>query len=455
MARPVRRLGLRARSTVATGIAALVVSTALSFVTYTYLRAYLLNQREDVALRQTYANASVIRDVLRTEGKVSERLRGLQSEAGGVVLLRYNSQWFSPTAFNTDLLPDSVKRAVQDRTTGRQRVVLNDQPSEMVSVWMPEVEATYLEAFPLTSLLKTLATLRNSLTLGTILTSLGGAALGAWSSRRVLRPLGRVSLAASDLAAGGLDTRLPAETDPDLERLVDAFNTMASAVQSRIERETRFASDVSHELRTPLAAVLNAAEVLERRRDELSDRSRQALDVLLRKVERFDRTTQDLLELSRLDAGADRSHLDAVVLPDLMRRIANSRGYRDLPVAIQSNRLREPLMLDKRRLERIVGNLLDNARLHGGGPIGIELSEYGGDLRVVVDDAGPGVPADERNQIFERFSRGNGASQRPGSGLGLALVAEHAARLGGTVAVTDRPGGGARFTVAFPSGAAA
>jgi len=442
---------------VATGIAALVVSTALSFVTYTYLRAYLLNQREDVALHQTYANALVVRDVLRSSKApgVTNLLNGLQSEARGFLVLYYNGRPFSPTSVNTELFPTSVKQAVAEHTSGRQRVVLNDQALQVVSVWMPEVEATYLEAFPLASLLRTLQTLRNSLTLGTILTSLGGAALGAWSSRRVLRPLGRVSRAASDLAAGGLDTRLSPETDPDLERLVDAFNTMAGAVQSRIERETRFASDVSHELRTPLAAVLNAAEVLERRRDELSDRSRQALDVLLRKVERFDRTTQDLLELSRLDAGADNSQLDAVVLPDLMRRIAHSRGYRDLPVAVQSNRLREPLMLDKRRLERIVGNLIDNARLHGGGPVGIELSEYGGDLRVVVDDAGPGVPDGERNQIFERFSRGSGASQRPGSGLGLALVAEHAARLGGTVAVTDRPGGGARFTVAFPSGAAA
>jgi len=271
-----------------------------------------------------------------------------------------------------------------------------------------------------------------------------------WSSRRVLRPLRRVSQAASELSAGGLDTRLPAESDADLARLVVAFNSMADVVQRRIEQEARFAADVSHELRTPLAAVRNSAEVLERRRDELSDRAKQALDLLLRKVDRFDRVTQDLLELSRMDAGADRNSSDEVVLDDLLTRIARQRGADQLHIDCDASIVGRPVLLDRRRLERIVGNLLDNAKVHAGGAITMAAAGVDQHLIITVEDAGPGVPASERLVIFDRFHRGGGASERPGSGLGLALVAEHAARMGGSVSVEDRRGGGARFVLRLP-----
>ncbi len=104
------------------------------------------------------------------------------------------------------------------------------------------------------------------------------------------------------------------------------------------------------------------------------------------------------------------------------------------------------------RFERILGNLLNNATHHGGGPvrISIEPSPVRNSVQMAVEDDGPGVAAGERTRIFERFARGSAARNRIGTGLGLALVAEHAAALDGEAWVEDRPGGGARFVVRLP-----
>jgi len=267
-----------------------------------------------------------------------------------------------------------------------------------------------------------------------------------WSaSRRLLRPVSRVADAASELASGGLDTRLEPERDPDLDRLVTSFNDMADAVQDRIEREARFASDVSHELRSPITALSAAVELLDGRREELPERSQQALDVVVNQVHRFDQMVLDLLELSRLEAGVDESHQEPVVLSDIVRKIVARNGYGDVPFDA-SRRSEVPVILDRRRVERIVVNLLDNAKNHAGGPSRVALEDGNrGTLRLVVEDSGPGVPPGERDRVFERFYRGTEARRRVGTGLGLALVSEHATAMGGRAWVEDRRGGGARM----------
>ena len=108
---------------------------------------------------------------------------------------------------------------------------------------------------------------------------------------------------------------------------------------------------------------------------------------------------------------------------------------------------------DRRRLDRIVANLLDNADKYGGGAVRLAVCSRDGHARIEVDDTGPGVPEELRERVFERFSRGARAGRRgqgAGSGLGLALVAQHVRRMGGRVWVEDRPGGGARFVVEIP-----
>ena len=164
---------------------------------------------------------------------------------------------------------------------------------------------------------------------------------------------------------------------------------MADAVQERIEREQRFASDVSHELRSPITALTAAVEVLDARRDDLPDRSQQALDVVVSQVRRFDAMVIDLLELSRIDAGATDLNPEVVDLVDLCDRVSQRYGYGDLPIEVHRRAKREALV-DRVRFERILGNLLENATTHGGGPtrITIEPSPVKRSVLMAVEDCG-------------------------------------------------------------------
>ena len=331
------QLGLRARTTIALGLVSLLVSVALSLMTYALVRSYLLAERERVVERQTFTNARVVRDVLRSpDPQISELLASLRSEVGSLALIRYQGSWYGTgVGPNQDDLPVAFREQLDKGVTSTQRFSLGDQARMAVGVVIPSVDATFVEVFTFDQLEHTLSILRNSLLAGAALVTAIGALLGFWSSRRVLRPVVRVADAAESLAGGGLGTRLAHEPDPDLARMVRSFNEMADAIQLRIEREARFASDVSHELRTPLAALAASVAVISRRRDELSERSRQALDILGEQIERFNRMVIDLLEISRIEAGTADVHLDEVHPVELLRRIVAGTEYADVPVVAQ------------------------------------------------------------------------------------------------------------------------
>jgi two-component system, OmpR family, sensor histidine kinase MtrB len=215
---------------------------------------------------------------------------------------------------------------------------------------------------------------------------------------------------------------------------------MADAVQARIEREARFASDVSHELRSPITALTAAVEVLDARRDDLPERTQQALDVVVSQVRRFDDMVIDLLELAVIDAGATDVHGETVDLPTLCERVAAGSAT---PTSRSrcTPRTARRRWVDKVRFERILGNLLENARNHGGGRCASRSNR-----RAVASStwpsrtAGPASPQSERQRIFERFARGSAARHRIGTGLGSGAGRRAFARaLGGDAWVEDRP----------------
>jgi signal transduction histidine kinase len=193
-----------------------------------------------------------------------------------------------------------------------------------------------------------------------------------------------------------------------------------------------------------------AAEVLASRRSELSERSQQALDLLIAQVRRFDAMVIDLLELSRLEAGAIDGHLEEVDIGNLSGRIIARSSTPSTRLSLKSS---TPIIAvtDRVRFERILSNLVENAHIHAGGATEVSISTQRiGDIVLTVDDAGRGVDEHDRVRIFERFTRGSAARAREGTGLGLALVAEHAAALDGWTYVDDSPAGGARFVVVLP-----
>jgi signal transduction histidine kinase len=324
-----------------------------------------------------------------------------------------------------------------------------------VGVPLPSVGAAYFEIISLDDVQSTLEALGVSLVGASLVTTLAGAALGWWAARRALRPLAGVSTAALALAAGKLDTRLDPSEDRDLRPITASFNDMAQALQDRIEQDGRFASDVSHELRSPLMTLAASIEVMDNQREDLPERSRAALDLMVADIERFQQLVEDLLEISRFDAGVARLELEEVHLAELVMQAVSHSTDVDVPVELEAALAGLVVHADKRRIVRVIANLIDNARKYGDGATGVSLRRVDGGIQIAVEDRGAGVPEDDRQLIFDRFSRGATAGRRgttEGVGLGLALVAEHVNLHGGRVWVEDRmdDAEGARFVVELP-----
>ncbi len=450
---PRRTLRLRTRATLAFSLTALLASLALAVVTYAVARNYLLDQRTSSAQSQAFNNAKTVRDEQQSPvGNVQELMLQLRTEGNGFAQLELvTGETLRTTAQipQQNVFPAELVKNVNAGIDGLQRFEFQGDQFLGVGIYIAAFDAKYFEALPMDNTERTLAAIATALGIGAASTALLAGFLGWWTNRRLLRPLTRVAKAAGDIASGGLDTRMPAETDPDLDKLARSFNEMADAVQTRLEREARFASDVSHELRSPITALSAAVEVLDARRTDLPDRTQQALDVVVTQVRRFDQMVMDLLELSRIDAGSTELHREDVPIEDLISRIAHRYGFGDVPIVV-SRKVANTVRVDKLRFERILANLLENANQHGGGPTRITVDPRGRHgIVLAVEDAGPGVAHGERARIFERFARGSAARHRIGTGLGLSLVAEHAQAHGGDAWVEDRPGGGARFLVTF------
>ena len=454
------RPGLRTRIVAYFSLATFIGVVILSVVTFAATRNYLVDKATSSARDQAIANAQLVRTLVgANRGDAGEVVTGLRTQPTGFAVLHLGTENLfyaqAPLRFTQSNLPtDFVREALAGRS-GVQRVDFGGRPYEAVAIGIPAIDATYFEIFPINDVADTLGTIRSTLVVAVLAITVVAGVFGFLFSGSVLVPLRRVTEAASTIAEGSLATRLEPETDPDLQQLVDSFNNMADAVQERIEREERFASDVSHELRSPITSLGAAVDVLKGRSDELSDRNRQALEIIATQVRRFDRTVLDLLELSRLDARAGQDNREELHLASLVERIASRHGYGTVLVVSDLGN-DDVVHLDRRRVERVLLNLLDNARDHAGGASEILLSsDDDGNYLLIVDDNGPGIGVSERLRIFERFARGTASRNSVGSGLGLAIVAEHALALGGRAYVDTSPSGGARFVVVIPPGAQA
>lgn len=459
-----QKLGLKQRMVLFFGLAAMAAALALSVVTYASTRTYLLGQRSEVAQRQAFNNAQLMRNIIETDSaNIADLVTQIRTEQGGYAVVQLDERPGSTSLFyaqeplrftQSNLPPELVELTLRD-ITSRQRFQFENRPYEAIGVAVPSIGLHYFEAFPVSDVENTLRTIQITLLIGVIFITLAAGVLGLSMSKTVLQPLTRVAFAANQIATGGLDTRLMQEDDSDLDRLVVSFNEMADAVQQRIEREQRFASDVSHELRSPVTALSAAADVLASRKSEFSERNQQAIDIMQKQIERFDRTVLDLLELSRLDAQVADHETEDVQLNDLISRIMHRYGFGEIPFvsSVQSSdgetRADDETRLDRRRIERILVNLLENARDHASGATRVTLSSDGNTFTLAVHDAGPGVLLGERTEIFDRFARGTASRNSKGSGLGLAIVKEHARALHGSAHVEKSSEGGSSFVITF------
>ncbi len=455
------RPGLRARITLAFALSAALLSTLLATTTWALTRENILNQRESSATRQAVRNSEVIAAQLANGGEDTD-LRKVMSSLNGASpsrsLVRDSAgRWTNQSLdYDESKVPAAQLDLAEDGTASRMRVAVDGEVTLLIAVPMPEVGGLYFEFASLADTQSTLESLSTSLFGATLVTTIAGAALGWWVSRRTLRPLADVSVAAEAIAGGRLDTRLGAIEDPDLGVLVSSFNHMAQVLEQRIEQDNRFASDVSHELRSPLMTLSASIEVLSSRREEMPDASAQAaVDLMVADVARFKQLVEDLLEISRFDAGAARLELSELRPGELTSQAVAWSQSPEVPVELDPDLAGVVIRADKRRLVRVLANLLDNARKYGGGATRVEVRRVPSGIQFAVEDGGAGVPSEERELIFDRFSRGAGSNRRAGSegvGLGLSLVAEHVALHKGRVWVEDRIDDqpGARFVVELP-----
>lgn len=447
------RLGLRARSSAAFGLVGLVLSLVLAGITYERSRVYLLRQRESGALSQAALNArSLSRALLSSNTDPARVLATVINVSGSVPLLFRNERWYVTSAnVVQDDLPEALRQRAMAGTATRQRFILRGQPQLAVAIPLTvntNTPTVYIETFPLDELQRTLNTLGATLGAAAVAATLVAAVLGLAASRRVLRPLGAITDTAKRVAAGDLRARLSGADDPDLRELVSSFNQMTESVQSTIERERRFASDIGHELRSPLTSMRGAMSIVKGRAADLPERVQVGINLLDDEVSRFERMALDLLEMAALEAGSASVDLSERAVRPLLVSTLRHVDAADVPLDPIDNDL--VVQVDTRRFERVIDNLVSNARNHAGGVAAIRVQTERGVVRIHVDDAGPGVPISEHAEIFKRFSRGAAGKHLPGAGLGLSLVREHLRLMHGDVQVSTSPEGGARFTVTLP-----
>ena len=455
------QLGLRARIMGLYAAGGLFLSLIIAVATLTLARQSLLDDREERSFPVAVRNAARVEGQLSGETAIEDvqaifDLLNVTERSFPLVRIGAESTSGSPQVFNDELIPPSLRAQVDSGNAARMRVRIDGRHMIITGIPIPDIDADYYEAAATDDVEDALRALGIIVAGVAAATTLLSAALGSWASRRALTPLAEVRIAAESLAAGELDTRLDPPADADLASLTASFNGMARSLEDRIERDARFASEVSHELRSPLMTLSASVEVLQNGRDQLSERSQTALDLLTDDIQRFTLLVEDLLEISRYDVGTASLQAEPIDLVEFARQ-----SIRHLPhdnVTVDFGDLDHLVVVgDKRRLAQVISNLVDNAAKYGAGEITVTLEADGTHATLAVEDEGVGVPEAERSVIFDRFSRGSAGGRRgqgTGSGLGLALVAEHVGLHGGTIWVEDRTDGksGARFVARLPIG---
>jgi two-component system sensor histidine kinase MtrB len=305
-----------------------------------------------------------------------------------------------------------------------------------------------------TALGQTLNQLRLALGGGALVLALLGIVAARFLARGVLAPVDAAGRAAERIEGGDLSARVPVASDDEFGTWATRFNRMAQTLEETIARlesaqvqNRRFVADVSHELRTPVGALVAEASILRDHLADLPEASRRAGELIVEDIARLRTLVEELMELSRFDAETEEVQSQVVDLGRLIRDVVAAR-HRDAVIELPDERI--VIETDPRRLERILTNLLGNAREHAPGAlVVVRLRASAERVTITVADRGPGVPPERLDRIFDRFFMAD-PSRRGGSGLGLAIAAEHAELLGGNLRARNRDGGGLEVELTLP-----
>lgn len=469
--RPLRLTGLRMRLLAAFAAVALMTSVAVTGVSYVLTRQSLMNRVLDTAEPQFKATVNGNVGLLEQASPSTPSSAGttnpytpyylavtLRQSAGGNTWLVYRHDMTlgaTDQSIGYDAIPLNLRKAAQT-TIAWQRTTVNGQPVLIIG---SSVQPNGIEVYDFVSLQPQQEDLnrlgQNSAIAAAVAVAIS-LILGLVASRGVLLPLRRLGIAARRLGSGKLDTRVEVRGNDEVADVSRTFNETAEALERSIAElrslessSRRFVADVSHELRTPLTAMTAVTDLLEDATD-VGDESAPAAQLIVAETRRLARLVEDLMEISRFDAGTAQLRREEVDLVALVHGCLDARGWTgrvtlDVPPSMVVD-------IDQRRIDVIVANMVGNAIKHGGdGPVELAIGVFGPNLVLQVRDHGPGIPPDALEHIFERFYKADKARVRSeGSGLGLSIAFENAHIHGGELTGANHPGGGAVFTLRLP-----
>jgi two-component system sensor histidine kinase MtrB len=447
-----RRGGLRRRLVVAFVLVAAISAGALAVASFLLVRqarlqgslaASAVEARQDLKLaaRISYPEAGAF-------------VRAYEQRRIHAVLVFPGGRAVSSNPLVNPAIPASLRGVVRQGKLGYQRIGVAGVPYLVLGGRVAGSAAQLYLLFSEENLQANLGQLRNTLAVAWLGVVLAATLVGTALARRTLEPVARASEAARQMAGGRLDTRLPAGPADEFGAWATAFNEMADTLEAKIaelvaaqERERRFTANVAHELRTPLAALVAEASVLNAQGGLLPEQARRPVELLVADVRRLRTLVDELMEISRLDAGSEAVRRQVVDVRSIVSGLLSARGWQGRVAPVGG-----PLTLttDPRRIERILANLIGNAIEHGGRDIEVRTGSTGDGGWIEVADAGPGIPAEHLPHVFERFYKADSARASAGSGLGLAIALEHARLLGGTISVSSVAGRGSVFRLTLP-----
>ena len=449
---------LRRRLTIAFVLVAGISAGALALGSYLLVRQARMDdsvgRAKTESLRELRAAGSVVAGAPAGAFEVQNLLAGPES-SGIHALFVAGAGGPTPSSPSVDpAIPADLRTLVDRGRLAYRRVAFGGTPYLMMGSRIPgSTDELYL-LFDEHSLFHDLGVLRDVLVLGWVGVILVAAVVGRTLAKETLEPVGRASEAARQIADGLLDTRLEESGGDEFGAWAASFNRMAEALEAKVAalseaqaRERRFTSDVAHELRTPVAALVGEASLLHEHLDRMPEDARRLAELVVHDVARLRRLVEDLMEISRLDAGREPVQPEMVDVANLVKGVVRTRGWLS-GVTVEGDG--GALWTDRRRLERVMANLVGNAVEHGRRGVRVWIGMVGQDLVVEVSDRGPGISADNLPHLFERFYKSDPARAGGGSGLGLAIVQENVRLLGGEIEVRSEVGVGTQFRVVLP-----
>jgi two-component system sensor histidine kinase BaeS len=278
-------------------------------------------------------------------------------------------------------------------------------------------------------------------------------ALGSLLTRHIIRPVKILNRAAGDVESGRLDTRVPDSRKDEMGDLSRSFNSMTASLESADRQRRRLVADSAHELRTPVSLIRARIEMME---EGVYPMDAVNLAALSDEAQRLSRLVDELKLLSELESPVYTPDIETVELGGLLKDAVSAAE----PVArreglVISTSFDEALYasVDRDHLHRLAANLISNALRHAEGQIRVSAARRNREVKIMVEDDGPGIPEDWREKVFERYFRGDASRNREsgGSGLGLAICLEIARAHRGTITVGESESlGGAEFSLTIP-----